>query len=188
MATKKLELVPAENKKATAFENESAKGSSYSVLESVMGGEDMPPADELVKVTLPTMLDLKTVPIGTTFSGKVIRLVENFTGKSDMRKARLLYMRHRSGAEFLLPLTGVIKNALKQFLIEDPAGKKATIKQLKESGASAKDLSETELCDFYTLSPELLDKTLYIRRMADRPSKKFAGKPMYDFQILLHKG
>ena len=190
MATKtdkKLEMVPA--KTPTAFEEESAKGSTFSILESVTGApESMPPESELEKVTLPPMLDFKTVPVGTVFSGKVIRLVENFTGKADMRKARLLYLRHSNGTEFLLPLTGVIKNSLKQYLIDDPAGKAKALKEMKESGASAKDLADTELCDFYTLSSDIMGKVLYIKRQADRPSKKYGGKPMFDFQILIHKG
>ena len=157
---KKLEMVPA---KSTAFAAESAVGSNATLM-SVVSTTGAPIPDDAEKLNLPAMVDLKVVPVGVTISGEVVRLVENFTGREDMRKARLLYMTHASGTEFLLPVTGVIKNALKTFITED------------------KDDEEV-----YTLKPEIIGRTLYVTRQPDAPSKKYGGKPMFMFDVRLAK-
>lgn len=120
--------------------------------------EKMP--ENLEKLTLPPMLDLKTVTVGTVFSGRIIKMVENFTGKADMRKARLMHLQHSSGMEFLLPLTGVIRNAFKDYI---KVGK-----------------DDTE-----TISPELVGKTAYFQRLPDGSAKKYGGTRMFQFDIRL---
>jgi hypothetical protein len=116
-------------------------------------------------------------------SGALQKIVENFTGRSDMRKARLLQVKHKSGTEFLIPLTGVIKNALKSLLVPDDAAKKIALGLAKD----AKDKAEIELLDYYRLDPESVGRTIYIKRTADSSSKKYGGKTMFMFDVLLSK-
>ena len=126
--------------------------------------EPLPELEKLERLNLPPMLNLKEVPVKSTISGVIIKLVENFTGREDMRKARLLHLKHASGTEFLLPLSGVIKNALKPFIVEDTKDKES-----------------------YTLKPEIIGRTLYVTRQHDGTSKKFGGKTMFMFDVLLSK-
>lgn len=182
MANKKnkLSLVPA----TTSFAAESAAMTSQS---NTMGGlittEQLPDESQLERLNLPPMIDLKQMPIGGLISGVAEKIVENFTGRSDMRKARLLQLKHKTGTQFLVPLTGVIKNAIKGYLIPDEAGKKSMLATAKD----AKDKAEIELLDFYKLSPELTGKTLYIKRGPDSQSKKYGGKSMFMFDVLIGK-
>ena len=180
MSKKKLALIPAN----TSFAQESAAMESQSnTFNSLMTMEQLPGEGEVQRLNLPAMIDLKTIPIGGLISGVCVKIVENFTGRSDMRKARLLQLKHKSGTEFLLPLTGVIKNALKNHLIPDEEAKKAMLLTAKD----AKDKAEIELLDFYKLSPALAGKTLYVKRAPDSTSKKFGGKTMFMFDVLLGK-
>ena len=165
--TEKLEMVPHNPQSLFAQADELAK--------EMAGAE---------RLNLPEMVNFKQMPIGMTVSGVVVKLVENFTGKKDMRKARLIQCQHKSGAEFLLPLTGVIKNALKSFLIESEELRAAAVKAAK---GDKKELAEIELLDFYTLSPELVGRTLFITRRNDSTSKKYGDKPMLMFDVLIGK-
>jgi hypothetical protein len=182
MAKQKLEMVPAGQ--TTKFAAESAGMKSVS---NIMGGlittEPMPSEDTVERLNLPPMLDMKMIPIGGMVSGALQKIVENFTGRSDMRKARLLQVKHKSGTEFLIPLTGVIKNALKSLLVPDDAAKKIALGLAKD----AKDKAEIELLDYYRLDPESVGRTIYIKRTADSSSKKYGGKTMFMFDVLLSK-
>jgi hypothetical protein len=64
------------------------------------------------RLNLPRLVKGGDVPIGSTLTGKVIAIVENFTGKKEMDGSRVLHLETESGAELLFPLTGVVKKAL----------------------------------------------------------------------------
>ena len=178
--SKKLELVPA----TTGFAAESAAMQSQSnTMAGLITIEQLPDDGELVRLNLPPMLDIKQMPVGGGVSGVAEKIVENFTGRADMRKARLIQLKHKSGTQFLIPLTGVIKNAIKSYLVPDDAAKKLMLETAKD----AKDKAEIELLDFYKLSPALAGKTLYVKRAPDSQSKKYGGKAMFMFDVFIGK-
>lgn len=179
----KLELVPV-TAEQTSFAAESAAMTSQSnTMSSLITTEPLPDESQFQRLNLPPMIDLKTMPVGGSISGIAEKIVENFTGRADMRKARLLQIKHKSGTQFLVPLTGVIKNAIKQYLVPDEAAKKTMMATAKD----AKDKAEIELLDFYQLSPELAGKTILIKRGPDSSSKKYGGKAMFMFDVLISK-
>ena len=90
----KLALVPASG----------ISGNSLAVAAAIPAG--------LVKLTLPPLLKPDTIPIGSMVSGEIIALANSVSGKESMRESKLIHLRHDNGAEFLLPLTGVIKKAI----------------------------------------------------------------------------
>lgn len=171
----KLQMVPADN---TSLYMQAAE------LEKEMATAE--------RLNLPQMVDLKKMPVGMTVHGAVVKLVENFTGKKDMRKARLIQCKNRNGTEFLLPLTGVIKNAVKQFLIpsaelREQAEARAKAEFKGDAAGLKKELAEIELLDFYTLSPDFVGKTIFVTRQPDGTSKKYGDKPMFMFDVRLGK-
>jgi hypothetical protein len=65
--------------------------------------------------------------------------------------------------EFLLPLAGSIKQAIKKFLtISDEGGDNETVD---------------------TLSDEIIGDTFYFTRQPDGKSSKYGGKPMFLFDV-----
>lgn len=161
--SKKLEMVP----KSKFAEESAALVSQDSLLGSLAVSEQLPDEKDLERLNLPPMLDVKLIPVGVTVSGVLVKLVENFTGRDDMRKARLLHLKKTTPAgdvEFLMPLTGVIRNAFKPLLDCDPNNK-----------------------DDYTLKPEAIGKTYFFKRLPDGIAKKFGGKTMFQFDVLFTK-
>lgn len=64
------------------------------------------------KLTLPPMLPPDQIPVKGIVSGVIIALAASISGRADMRESKLIHLRHESGQEFLLPMTGVIKKAI----------------------------------------------------------------------------
>lgn len=65
------------------------------------------------RLNLPRLVNIADeFPIGSALVGEVVKIVDNFTGKPEMKGSKVLWMRHESGAEFLFPLTGVVRKAL----------------------------------------------------------------------------
>ncbi|MDE2020056.1 MAG: hypothetical protein KGJ13_06960, partial [Patescibacteria group bacterium] len=52
------------------------------------------------------------IPVGQMVSGEIVNVVDSISSRENMRDAKLIHMKHESGAEFLMPLTGTIKKAI----------------------------------------------------------------------------
>lgn len=63
------------------------------------------------KLTLPPFVTPDSIPIGGAVIGKIIKVIGDFTGKEGMEDTKNIWMQN-AGGEFLLPMTGVIGNAL----------------------------------------------------------------------------
>lgn len=94
----KLELVPAAD---SAIQND---------MVMALVTTELPKG--VKKLTMPPMIKPETVPVGSMVSGEIVALVASLSSRKDMEKSKLIHMRHESGAEFLFPLTGVIKKAI----------------------------------------------------------------------------
>jgi len=100
--SKKLEMVKAEPGSV-------AIGGAASLFQKVEPG--LLPANAK-KLTKPPMLKLDTIPVGAMVKGEVVGICDSLSPREDMRGAKLIHMKHENGAEFLLPLSGVIKKAI----------------------------------------------------------------------------
>ncbi len=147
MATKqkaKLALVPAVN-----------------ILSAVSG--KAPENAGIKKLNLPPLVKFgnKTgeIGIGVTVSGVLQGIVINFTGKKDMKGSKTIHLKHESGEEFLLPLTGSIKSTFRQLSDID-------------------EENETE-----TIREEYIGKMFFFTRRADGVSKKYPDKAMFNVDV-----
>ena len=70
------------------------------------------PPQNAKRLNLPRLIKGGDMPIGAALSGEIIAVIENFTGKADMKNSQVLHLKTESGNEILFPLTGVIKKAL----------------------------------------------------------------------------
>jgi hypothetical protein len=123
-----------------------------SMLDTVIS--QAPSGVKIKKLNLPPLVKLGSINVGTTVSGELVGLVDNFTGQESMRNSKTLHLKHESGVEFLLPFSGVIKNSMKSHL--DSEGE---------------------------LFPESVGKTFYFTRQPDGASKKYGGKAMFLFDV-----
>ena len=165
------ETKQSEEKSPTKFKAESAAmvSTSNSIMD-ILAVEQMPDQSKVERMNLPPMLEPKTIAVGTTVSGVLVGLVENFTGREDMRKARLLHLKHKSGTEFLFPLTGTVRNAFKSLLNYPKKDAKGNV-------------DDTE----FSLKDEAIGDTFFFKRLPDGSSKKYGGKAMYSFDVLRQK-
>lgn len=97
----KLALVPA------------APGSVAGSPLAVTGALDLPKG--AVKLTKPPLVKLESIPVGSQINAVIVGLEESISSRENMKEAKLVHLRHTSGQEFLLPLTGVIKKAIGGF-------------------------------------------------------------------------
>lgn len=137
---KKLEKVPATS-------------NALSVISAPVSGKK-----KLKKLNLPPLVKFGDRPgqiaVGGSVSGVLMGLVDNFTGKSEMRGTKTIHMKHESGEEFLLPLTGGIKSTFRQ------------------------------LCDDKeNLKPEYVGRFCIFTRRSDGVSKKYNGKAMFNVDV-----
>lgn len=65
---------------------------------------------KLVRRNLPQLVKPDQVPVGGLVSGVILKIVEQASKTGDAMFS--LWLRHESGAEFLFPVGGVIRNAL----------------------------------------------------------------------------
>ena len=96
---KKLEMVPASGLAL-------AGNPLFTIISS-----GMIPA-KAKKLNLPPMLKPDMLPVGQMVSGEIVALANSISGRADMRECKLIHLRHESGTEFLIPLTGTIKKAI----------------------------------------------------------------------------
>ena len=90
------------------------------------------PEQQFQRLTLPVFLKPSDFPIGAVLIARVVRIVDDFTGREDMKNAKSLWLKEpRTSQEFLFPITGVIENALAD--IGDPVGKVIAIKRQADS-------------------------------------------------------
>jgi hypothetical protein len=149
MATKskKLELVSAAN---LATSNALA----------IISGK-VPEKGKLKKLNLPPLVKFGDkngqIGVGITVSGVLVGLVNNFTGKDEMKGTQTVHLKHESGEEYLIPLTGGIKS---------------TFRQLLES-------------DEKTVKPQYIGKTFFFTRRSDGVSKKYNGKAMFNVDVVV---
>lgn len=94
-----------------------------------------PEGKKIKRLNLPPLLKAGMIPVGQAVSGELVAVVDNFTGKEDMRGSKCLHLKHASGTEYMLPLTGVIKKCLPE--PEKKIGKKFYFTRLPD-GVSAK--------------------------------------------------
>ena len=57
----------------------------------------------------------------------------------------------------------------------------------KRFGGNAIRGTNGSLLDYYQLDPKSVGRTIYIKRTADSSSKKYGGKTMFMFDVLLSK-
>jgi hypothetical protein len=65
------------------------------------------------KLTLPPMVKPEQIAVGSMVSGTIVALVGSISEK--VKEGKLVHLRHDTGTEFLLPLTGTIKRAIGGF-------------------------------------------------------------------------
>lgn len=109
------------------------------------------------KLNLPPLLKPKTIPVGATISGVMVKVVENFTGKDSLRGTKTLHLRHKdSGTEFLFPITRGMTSATKNLLDDSTKSK---------------------------LNKECEGKTIYFTRTPDTFSQAHPDKAQFNFDI-----
>jgi hypothetical protein len=145
---KKLTLVKAENLPA-------------SNALAVISGK-LPAGAKMKKLNLPPLVKFGNKPgqigVGTTVSGEMVGLIKNFTGKNEMKESLTIHLKHESGEEFLLPLTGTIKSTFRQLVSED---------------------------DDSIILPEYVGKTFFFTRRSDGVAKKYNGKLMFNVDVVV---
>lgn len=170
----KLAMVPAttDTRKPSAFAQESAaqaeaeSKSNLSLIQSLapVGGQEAMP-EGLERVGLPPLLRCGDVPgtlqVGATVSGVLVGLIGNFTGQEKLKHAYCLHLKHSGGTEFMLPLSGSIKQAFRPFLTESGKGDEKKLE----------------------LKPEIIGDMFYFTRLPDGKSKNFGGKNFFGFDI-----
>lgn len=86
------------------------------------------PPKGLKKLTAPPLLKLEHIPIGQAVSGVILALAPSLSKRADMVNSKLIHLRHESGSEFLVPLSGTIKNAVGgEKGVEDRIGKRLVL-------------------------------------------------------------
>ena len=116
-------------------------------------------AGAVKELNLPPLLKPAMIPVGQTVSGELISIVVNFTGRADLKETKVLRLKHSGGTEFMLPLSGTIKQALK----------------------SLGDISDAE-----TFVKSNAGKTFYFTRCPDMVTKKYGGeKLMFSFDVFV---
>ena len=145
--------------KEKKLEKVAASGLATSNALSVISGA-VPSKGKLKKLNLPPLVKFGDRPgqiaVGQTVSGILVGVVDNFTGKSEMRGTKTLHIKHESGEEFLLPFTGGIKSTFRQ------------------------------LCDDEeNINPEYIGKLFFFTRRSDGVSKKYNGKAMFNVDVVM---
>jgi hypothetical protein len=113
------------------------------------------------KLTAPPLLKPNGVPVGETRAGEIVSLVENITGRKNMKRTYCFRLRHKSGKEFLFPITGTIK---------------------KDCASLFAPFDETEEKPELKLKPDSIGKKVYFTRLEDGFSDKFKKK-MFRFDV-----
>jgi hypothetical protein len=94
---------------------------------------NIPQLKNLKKLTLPPMVKLNQVPIGSVLVGIIIGVVDSLSSRADMRESKLIHLKHVSGEEFLFPLTAQIKKAVGGIDgLTKNAGKMLVLKRLED--------------------------------------------------------
>jgi hypothetical protein len=114
--------------KKNAGKLELVKGTAATAI-ATLTGTALPKS--LKKLSLPPLVKFGEKPgqiaVGMTVSGALLGLVENITGKTEMRGSKTIHLRHESGTEFLIPFTGTIKSTFRQLMDEDGEIKKENL-------------------------------------------------------------
>jgi hypothetical protein len=147
----KLEMTPATSNSMTLFEKAAPK---------VKG----------TKLNMPTLVKFgnlaNQIGVGVSVQGSLEGMIENFTGKKTMAQSWCILLKHESGEEFLIPLTGTIKSTFKRIseqVIDEKTDKLASI----------------------VIKPEFMHKTFRFTRRTDSTAKKYGGKPMFSVDVEL---
>ncbi len=158
---KKLEIVPAEPGATTA---------PNPFVTALVATDKKFDNEKIVKLTLPTLIKPDHIPVGGVVGGEIVRVIINFTGSKEdsMRSSRVIYLRHASGTEFLFPVSGVIRNSLRDYLAE-PDTKDAT-----------------ERATGFLKDNQIVGWKLWVKRNEDSVDKKFK-KRMFMFDVVLEK-
>lgn len=80
--------------------------------------------EKLQRRNLPRMVRPNDVPIGAIVSGEILAIVDSPVSTI---KGKLLHLKHHTGQEFLMPCTGVIRQALAPGREKDEAALKKTL-------------------------------------------------------------
>lgn len=115
----------------------------------------------IVRRNLPPMVKPGDVPVGVTVSGVIVKFINSMNSTI---KGKLIWLRHESGKEFLLPLTGQIRTAL------FPG-----IKTMKDGQVDYSELDKA------IEKGEEVGKTLFATRGANAPSKY--KREMFGFDV-----
>lgn len=115
---------------------------------------------KLVRRNMPRMVKPGDVPIGAVVSGEIIAIVDSPVSTI---KGKLLHLKHESGAEFVFPCTGVIRQAL------------------APGRYDGKDEAENDKKLTQALEKEI-GKNFYAKRQPDGTSTKFK-KSMFVFDV-----
>jgi hypothetical protein len=150
----KLAQISDENNAADAAQ--SAQASQLAVSLFVPAGDiaTIAGVDEskLERRNLPAMIKPTDVPIGAGFAAEIVKVCDSMVSTV---KGKLLWLRTKTGQEFLFPATGVIRNALV------PSADEKSLK------------SELE---------KEIGKTLVVKRLPDKQSPKYK-KTMFMFDV-----
>jgi hypothetical protein len=153
-----------------AAESEAAETAADTVaVETLMGNltvKEIP--NDLERMNLPVLVKADQIPTGATVSGKLVRLVPNFTGKDDLRNSNCIWLEN-NGTEFMLPMTGQIKKAFEPFL---------DMEQVEEKDSRGKKVITEKL----TLHKDAVGDEFFFTRLPDGKSKNY-GKRMFLFDI-----
>lgn len=123
--------------------------------------EKLPEGVKVEKLNLPPLVPPGQIPIGGIVSGALVKVIKNFTGSTEdsMKKSMVVHLKHETGTEFLFPLTGTIKKSMTSLL--DEKGE--------------------------TLLPKYVGKKVWFQRGQDGKAKKYGGKPMFMFDVIVEK-
>jgi hypothetical protein len=150
---KKLVLTPATTDSPIYGANPAA-----GAMVAHLTANELPDEKKFTKMNLPPLVKCQDVPVGVTISGKLVRLVANFTGRADMRESKTIHL-DNNGVEFLFPFSGQIKQTFKSMLTPDG-----------------------ELPD------KVIGKTIMLTRLPDSVTVKYGGeKIVYSFDVRLEK-
>lgn len=127
----------------------------------------MPTGKGVRKLNLPQLVKMEQIPVGSIVRGKILKFIHNFTGKDELRGSMVMWLEN-GGAEFLFPVTGVIRKAL----------------ELKEDGTQvyagkAKDPEAAESFMKYWGG-----KTIFMKRLPDGNSAQYK-KVMFLFDVVV---
>lgn len=155
---KKLKLTPA--KPGTLAVQTIA---SANILD--FSSEMMPDKKKLKRISAAPLLKFQDWPVGVIISGKVTGLIQNLAKDKKMVKSVVIQMYHaKTDRSFLLPMTGTIRAAMREYLDitgEDTDQERTTLK---------------------TGPDGILNKTIWVTRRETGHSKKY-NKEMFNFDV-----